>query len=308
MNPDASTLTRYWAPRFWPTWIGLMLWRALAALPFSVALAIASRFGHTLYYLLGARRRVAEINVGMCLPELASGSRKALVKAHFASLGAALAETGLAWWGSAERVQHIARYEGLEHLDAARRGGGGVILVTGHFTPLDLAGRMLAEAVPGVVGVVRPHANPLLNAVMERGRRRSATVLSKHDTRALVRALKAGAAVWYAPDQHHAGPSSAMIPFFGHPAATSTATSRLCALTGAAVVPYVPRRLPNGEGYLIRFLPALSGFPSGHPAADMQRIHAMLEQWIHDAPEQYLWVHRRFKSATAERPDPYVGC
>jgi len=295
------------APRYWPSWLGIAVWRLIAALPFSASLAIGRLTGRLLRRAMPGRRRIAQINLMLCFPELGTAERERLEIAHFESLGAALAEAALAWWGSRRRVMSRAHIEGLEHLETARANGRGVILLTGHFTPLELAGRMLGEAVPGITAVYRPNENPVLDAVARRGRGRTGYTLRKQQTREIVRALRAGQVIWYAPDQHHRGAHSAIVPFFGQPAATSLATSRLAALGRASVVPYLPKRLPDGRGYAVSLLPALEDFPSGDPVEDMLRINRILEQWIRQQPDQYLWVHRRFKPAEGAALDPYAG-
>ncbi len=306
MKNQSSPASALYAPRYWPGWVGVMLWRVLAALPFSLSLGIGRLIGGILYKLLPRRRRIAETNLELCFPAASKTDREQLAKAHFASLGAALAEAGLAWWGSRERVLRHARIRGLENLEAAARDGRGVILLTGHFTPLELTGRMLGEAVPGITAIYRANENALLDAVAKRGRERTGHTLRKQQTRDIVRALRAGKIIWYAPDQHHRGAQSALVPFFGQPAATSLATPRLAELGRAAVVPYLPRRLSDGRGYEVRLLPALDNFPSHDPVRDLYRINAILEKWIREQPEQYLWIHRRFKPAHPDTTDPYA--
>ncbi len=307
MENESSPVRALYTPRYWPGWVGVMLWRALAALPFSLSLGIGRLIGRVLYRLMSRRRRIAEINLELCFPSSTRADREHLAKEHFASLGAALAEAGLAWWGSRKRVLRHAKIHGLENLEAAARGGRGVILLTGHFTPLELTGRILGEAVPGITAIYRANENALLDAVTKRGRERTGHTLRKQQTREIVRTLRAGKMIWYAPDQHHRGAQCAQVPFFGRPAATSLATPRLAELGRAAVVPYQPRRLPNGEGYEVRLLPALEDFPSADAVRDLERINKILEGWIREQPEQYLWIHRRFKPAQPDMPDPYAA-
>ncbi len=296
-----------YAPRYWPAWIGAALWRCLAFLPRRTGLALGRAAGSLLFHVLPGRRRVARINLALCFPDLDASDRERLLRAHFASLGAALAETALAWWGSTARVMKAARIVGLEHLEAAARDGRGVILLTGHFTPLELTGRILGETVPGVTAIYRANENPVLERLARKGRGRTGHTLRKQQTREIVRTLRAGNMIWYAPDQHHRGRQSAPVDFFGQPAATSLATPRLAELGQAAVVPYLPRRLAGTESYEIVLLPALDDFPSRDPLQDMARINALLEAWIRQQPEQYLWIHRRFKPADREAADPYAS-
>lgn len=294
------------SPRYWPMWLGIALWRSLSWLPYPVALALGRGIGASLGRLSPSRRRITRRNIALCFPELGKRQQKRLVNRHFRSLGAALPETAIAWWGSRRRVCDLFRLEGLDHLAPYIEQGRGVILLTGHFTMLELSGRALAEALPRVAGVVRRHHNPLYEDTVQRGRSVSATTVGRHDTREMIRLLRGGTLLWYAPDQNYRGRQSAVVPFFNHPAPTTTATSRLARLGRAVVVPCLPCRAPGRPGYLIRILPALADFPSADPVADTARVNRLLEDWIREYPEQYLWVHRRFKPAGDDQQDPYL--
>lgn len=297
---------RYLAPRYWPIWLGLGLIRLMAALPFAWQLALGGWIGRRIGKIARRRRRIAAINLALCFPELSPTEQVALLDQHFAALGIGLFETALAWWGSDRKLRSLAHITGLEHLQQAVARGRGVILLTGHFTSLELGARFITWHQP-FHALYRPHKNPLYEAIMryERERRSGFPPLGREDLRGLLRAFKQGRAIWYAPDQNHGSRNSVFAPFFGIPTCTITATARLAALSGAAVVPYFPRRLPGSAGYAITILPALSEFPSGDPIADAARINALLEQQIRRAPEQYLWVHRRFKTRPPGSPDLY---
>ena len=293
------------APRYWPIWLGLGLMKLMAALPFSWQLAIGGQTGRWIGKIARRRRRIAEINLALCFPELSPTQRAALLEAHFAALGIGLFETAMAWWAPDDKLRGLARVEGLEHLQQALDRGKGVILLTGHFTPLELGARFITWHQP-FHAMYRSHKNLLYEAVMRRERERAGFPPMPHeDLRGLLRAFKKGRAVWYAPDQNHGRRNSVFVPFFGIPACTITATSRLAALSDAAVVPYFPRRLPGTAGYEVVILPALENFPSGDLTADTQRINELLEHYIRQAPEQYLWVHRRFKTRPPDSPNLY---
>jgi len=294
------------APRYWPVWLGLGLMKLMAALPFPWQLALGDQIGRWIGKIARRRRRIAEINLALCFPELSPTQRATLLEKHFATLGIGLFETAMAWWTPDDRLRGLARVEGLEHLQQALDRGRGVILLTGHFTPLELGARFITWHQP-FHAMYRSHKNPLYETVMRRERERRSRFppLPHEDLRGLLRAFKKGRAVWYAPDQNHGRRNSVFVPFFGIPACTITATSRLAALSGAAVVPYFPRRLPGTAGYEVVILPALEDFPSDDVAADTQRINALLEHHIRQAPEQYLWVHRRFKTRPPGNPNLY---
>jgi KDO2-lipid IV(A) lauroyltransferase len=287
----------YLAPRYWPVWLGLGLMKGMAALPFRWQLVAGRRIGRLLGKIAQRRRRIAAINLELCFPELSPAERTALLEQHFAALGIGLFETAMAWWAPDEKLRDLARVVGAEHLEQALARGNGVILLTGHFTTLELGARFITWRQP-FHAMYRSHKNPLYETVMRRERERRSRFppLPHEDLRGLLRAFRKGRAVWYAPDQNHGRRNSVFVPFFGIPACTITATSRLAALSGAAVVPYFPKRLPGGSGYEVVILPALENFPSEDVVADTRRINELLEQYVRLAPEQYLWVHRRFKT------------
>jgi len=293
-------------PRYWPIWLGLGLMKIMAALPFGWQLAAGGQVGLWLGKIARRRRRIAEINLSLCFPEWSPAERNRLLEAHFAALGIGLFETAMAWWASDDQLRRLARVEGAEHLEHALAQRKGVLLLTGHFTMLELGARFITWHQP-FHAMYRSHKNRLYEAVMRRERERRSRLppLPHEDMRGLLRAFKKGRAVWYAPDQNHGIRNSVFVPFFGVTACTVMATSRLAALSGAAVVPYFPKRLPGRAGYEVVILPALSEFPSGDIEADTRRINELLERHIREAPEQYLWVHRRFKTQPPGAASPY---
>ena len=295
-----STQRFHWSfltPRYWPIWLGLRLMKLMAVLPFSWQLAVGGQAGRWIGKIARRRRRIAKINLELCFPEMSPIQRATLLEDHFAALGIGFFETAMAWWAPDEKLRSLAGVEGTEHLEQALARGKGVILMTGHFTTLELAARFITWYYP-FHAMYRPHKNPLYEAVMRRERERQSrlTPLTRDDIRGMLRGLKQGHAVWYAPDQNYGAPNSLFIAFFGIPALTITATSRLARMSGAAVVPYFPKRLSGTSGYQVTILPALEDFPSENPAADALRINQLFEEQIRRTPEQYLWVHRRFKT------------
>ena len=189
-------------------------------------------------------------------------------------------------------------------MQAARADGRGVIVVSGHFTTLEVCGRLMCDYVP-LAGMYRPHGEPAMEWAVRRGRARyAAAMFPKQDVRAAVRHLKRGGLLWYAPDQDPSRGDSVYVPFFGQPAHSLTSTHQLARLSGAAVVLYQHERRADG-GYTLRLWPAFDAFPSDSAAADTARIMAGIETMARAAPAQYLWIHRRFK----RRPDgtsPYA--
>jgi Kdo2-lipid IVA lauroyltransferase/acyltransferase len=294
------------SPRYWPTWLGLALLRGLAPLPYRVQLAIGRVLGRLFRWVPIGSTRVVRRNLELCLPDIGGRERDTLVIRHFESLGIAFVETALAWWASDERIRNLARVEGLEHLDAALARGRGAILLSAHFTTLEIGARVITATRPVNI-MYRPSNDAVLAEFLGHIRaRRSRRAIPRDDVRTLIGALKANEAVWYAPDQSYRKKGAEMARFFGIPAATNTATSRLARLTGAAVLPYFPERLADARGYRIRILPALEDFPGDSPVADAERFNSLIEAQVRRVPEQYLWIHRRFKGLSAEYPDFYA--
>jgi KDO2-lipid IV(A) lauroyltransferase len=307
LSDDAVPLYRLLAPRFWAIWLALGLLRLVVMLPYRVQAPIGRSVGRIAMTFARRRRQIAARNIELCFPEWDDAQRRQLLRRHFESLGMTLIEMGLCWWASDARLKPLFEIEGLEHLQAALQHGNGVIMLTGHFTTLDLGGRFLTMQAP-VTAMYRPNENPLFDEIMRRGRERSAQrAIPKQDIRGMVRALRENHAIWYAPDQSHRRGHSALVPFFAVPAPSNTATSALARMSGARVVPFLSLRLPDDRGYRFIIEPALTGFPGDDPEADTLRINQWLERRIRLAPEQYLWIHRRFKPWDSDAPNPYAG-
>ncbi len=291
--------------RFWPSWLLFGFMRLVTWLPFSWQMAVGSLIGRLAYHLARSRRHIAEVNIRLCFPELDANQAGELVKAHFLSVGKGIVETALCWWGRESQLQKKSILLGSEHLQRGLEQGKGVILLSAHFTTLELGGRLLALDTPFHV-LYRQHKNPLFEAVMRRARkRRFEKAIARNNTRALLASLKDNMPVWYAPDQNHGGPQSVFVPFFGVPASTLAATSRLAKVSGASVVPFFQMRLPENQGYLLILCPALADFPGNNPETDTARINRLLEDVIREMPEQYLWIHRRFKTRPEGESYPY---
>ena len=290
-------------PSLWPAWIGVFLFRQVCRLPWKFQTVLASCLGWLFFHVIRLRRHIVEVNLELCFPELPHRDRRALASAHFRALAIGLFETGLTWWAPDDR---LPPYEiiGREHLEKAISRGRGVLLLTAHFTTLEICGRMFSREFT-MGGLYREPDNRVIALQMRRGRiDKLRPAIPMDDLRGLIRALKNKHIIWYAPDQVKKGKFSAILPFFGVPALTNTATSRIAHISGAAVVPYFAIRKPDGS-YQLNILPALENFPSGDDAADAIRINHITEQSIRQAPEQYFWVHRRFKRRGGEFGDVY---
>ncbi|MCW9088630.1 MAG: LpxL/LpxP family Kdo(2)-lipid IV(A) lauroyl/palmitoleoyl acyltransferase [Gammaproteobacteria bacterium] len=294
---EPPTPARFLTPRYWPTWAGLGLLRLSVLLPFPVMLWSGRQLGKLLYTLIGSRRHVALTNLRLCFPAMSERERQELARESFISAAISLFEGVLSWWGRDSRLKSLYRIEGLEHLESARQAGNGVILLGGHYTTLEISGRFLAYHVEGLQPIYKPAKNALFESVMANARKRLFDdLVPSRDMRRIVRNLKQNKVMWYAPDQDFGRKQSVFAPFFGIPTATLTTTARLARLSGAPVVPYYSERLPGKEGYRVKLLPALEGFPSGDDLVDATRTNQVLERQVERMPEQYLWLHKRFKT------------
>lgn len=300
------SLRSFWHPRHWPAWCLVAWLRAWAALPLPCSLANHRVYGRATYSLARRPRHVARRNLELCFPQLVAADRERLVERHFESMGMSVAEIAFAWFAADRRIRDRFTIRGLEHVAAALARGRGAILYTGHFTSLELCGRPLRLALPNFTVMFSRRSNELLDEIQRRGRLRVAhEAVPSDNVRALLRALKRNAAVWYAPDQAHS--HGELVPFFGEPAMTSLATVRLARLSGAPVVPFSYRRSDERGHYELEFHGPLLDLPSGDALADTRALVVRLESFVRAAPEQYQWLHRRFKGRPANWPDPYAA-
>lgn len=305
MSRERPPLYSYWQPGTWPVWFGLGLLRLVCLLPYRASLAIGRALGRLGHAAGGKRRAIVRRNIELCFPELDAAGRDALARRHFESLGMALIEMGLGRWASQRFHERIGRLEGLEHLEAATAGGRGVILLSAHFTTLEITGRLLKEAGPPIDAVYRKNRSDFITELQRSGREVSAdSTIEKRDTKAMVRSLRNGHQLWYAPDQSYDRAGSAVIEFFGVPCMHATATSKLARLGKAVVLPFFSERLDDMT-YVHRILPPLPGLPSDDAVEDTRQYIRVLEEYIRRCPEQYLWVHRKFKNLPEGYPNLY---
>lgn len=306
MTGERKPLSSYWSPRYWPVWFGMGLLRLICLLPHRAALSVGSLVGRIVHSIGGSRRAVVRRNIELCFPDLSPDERDALALEHFRALGMTLIEMGLGRWASDGHLQSITKLKGIEHVHNALQAGHGVILLSAHFTTLEIMGRVLALNMPPFDAVYRRNRSEFMTELQRTGRERSAeSTIEKRDIKKMVRSLRDKRAVWYAPDQRYDRKGSEVVPFFGIPAMHTTATSTLARLGKAAVVPFFPRRLPDST-YEMTLLPAFEDFPSDDPVADTRRYVEVLERHIRSCPEQYFWVHRKFKKLPDEYPDYYA--
>ena len=301
-----STPMPYAALRYAAVWALYGFMRAAVCLPVDWQLAVGKRLGGLSRAMHRGRRLIVERNLEICFPELTAPAREALSRAHFAAVGASVVEMAMGWFGSLATIRRRVRIIGAEHLAAAKARGRGVILYSGHYTTFEFCFPVVRELTGRLCGMYKEARNPIMNKIMEKGRARSIDHLFAHDSvRDMFRELAANSVVWYASDQSYSHKGSALLPFFGEPAMTNTAISRLARISGAVVLPYACRRLENAH-YEATFGAPLADFPSTDPARDTLRLVTTIEDFVRACPEQYLWIHRRFKGRPPPYPDPYT--
>lgn len=295
---------RFLAPRYWHIWVALALFRAIVLLPYGIQIRLGSLIGRVTGTFMRKRRRIAATNLALCFPSMNPSARKQMLGDHFASLGIGLMEAANCWWATDERLRRMVTMDGLEHLERARASGRSIILLSAHFTTLEIGGRLLGLFTPFHL-MYRPSDNPLLEEVIRRNREAHFEKAIPHDSvKDMMRSLKDGIPVWYAPDQNYRRKHSVLAPFFDIPVATNTATSRIARASGAIVIPFLVERLPGSSSYQLTLSPPLENFPSEDTLADATRINKVLETAVREVPEQYLWIHRRFKPLPGQI-DPY---
>ena len=302
---ELEPLRRYLGPRWWPAWAAAGIIRAISALPLSAVRPLAFVLGRAGYLFAVRDRRTTRVNLHLAYPTLSNGDIRARAIHHFESLIYSLWETGLVWYGSAERLRRYSRIEGAEHLEAAVAAGRGVLLLGAHFTTNEIAAGALPQTGHAFDVMYKRSANELLNQLALRGRpRRGGRLIPSEKFVEMLKVLKRGGIVLYAPDQHFDGDGYVVVPLFGVPALSNPGTTFVARATRCAVLPFFPERLADGSGYVIRIGAPLDNFPSGDGARDVARYHGLIEAAVARAPAQYLWSYKRFRPAKGE-PDPY---
>lgn len=288
----------------WPAWAGIAFGWTLAHWPWWLARRAGSMLGWLMRMTMVSRRRVARINLALCFPGLSQPQRRELLHAHFQSLGIGAFEFLRAWWGRLAPLDTRYTLDGLAHLQNAQASGRGVILISPHFTTLEICVRLLCRHVQ-ITGMYRPHDSAALEWAVKRGRLRyTQAMFTRDELRPAIRQLKSGGVLWFAPDQETRRGESVFVPFFGQSAWSLTSTHQLARLSGALVLPLFHERLDNGHYHLEIGAP-LENFPSADAGADTARVMALMEASIRRVPAQYLWIHQRFKRQPEGRASPY---
>lgn len=280
----------------WPVALALGLLRLISKIPFPHNIRIGKRFGALLYRIPSRRKRIVLTNLKLCFPELSDTERNAFCKEVIENYGAGMVETAMAWWADKDTLYKLVEIEGLELLEAAQKKGKGVLLLGAHFTTLDLGAAFAAKYFDYAL-VYKPQKNEFFDNAMYQGRSRHSTSnIKKTELRKLIKTIREGKVVWYAPDQDDGLRNSVFAPFFGQQAASLTATANLARLTGAPVLMYGQHRKSDDSGYVMRITGPLENFPSGDDVTDASAVNTLIENAVRHTPAQYYWFHRRFKT------------
>ena len=288
-------------PKYWPTWLGVFVLYALSWLPFFIQIQLGKAIGLLVHRFAKKRKKIAQVNIQLCFPDMPADQQAQLVLKNMQQTGIAIFESGMAWWWPQWRVRrHFGGIKGFEHIEAIQKTGKGVLLLVPHMLHLEMAGRMMGITQQGI-GFYRPHNNALMEFLMTRGRLRSNEYLiGKRDVKGLLKALKDTKLCYYLPDQDYGRKRAEFVPFFAvKDAATTTGTTLFASSQHCETVSFMSKRDDNGKYYL-EITPLPHGFPSGDDKQDVTQVNQAIETAVLNAPEQYMWLHRRFKT----RPDP----
>lgn len=281
-----------------------MLW-VLGRLPRRLGRFIVAPLGPLMRRLLGSRRRIAQRNIQITLPHLSSREQDLLLRRSFASLARMIVETAWCWAGRSRDLHRLIEYRGLDHLLKAHGQPGGLLLVTAHVTCLEIGALAIGRQVSGR-GLYRPLSNPVVEWYQNKGRSGYADgMIPKSELRSAIRYLRDKGMLWYAPDQDFGPKQSLFAPFFGIETATLLASHRMPRISGCKVIVMMPRYVASEDRYVIELSAPLENFPTKDPLADLTRINKLLEAEVRKAPDQYWWVHRRFKTRPPGEPDLY---
>ena len=299
MNKHVSDLFKasdYFKLKFIPMWLMLGLLRSISFLPYTVQLRLGAILGFFLKILAPQKQKIIHTNLNLCFPDLSFKQRERLLNKNYANLGISLIEMGLCWWWPKEKLLKLVEIKGLEHLENSINQNKGVILLTGHFTSLEIGARLLALYSPVQV-MYRTQKNRLFDSYLYTKRcNYFEQAISRKNTRQLIKGIKNLIPTWYAPDQNFADENNVFAPFFNVPTATITASARLAKAGNATVLSYFPQRKEDGSGYILHIEPAFQHFPSDNELTDATVINHSIEKNVTLYPDQYMWIHKRFKT------------
>ncbi|AFP85485.1 lipid A biosynthesis lauroyl/palmitoleoyl acyltransferase [secondary endosymbiont of Heteropsylla cubana] len=292
-------------PRYWLTWFGVAVLYLLVLLPYPLLYKIGTFLGRFALCFMQKRKVITRRNLLLCFPEMSTNKREKLLQKNFESVGMGIIETGIAWFWPDWRIKRWMSVKGLEKITFARKKNKGILLIGMHFLTLEIGARIFGIHNPGI-GVYRTHNNPLLNWLQIWGRMRSnKSMLERSNLRGMIRALKNGNIIWYAPDHDYGPKSSVFTPFFAVPkTATTAGTYLLLKTTKPLIISCIPRRRSHGQGYELLILSHKKRVPLDAVSVATY-INQIIEHAIMKAPDQYMWLHRRFKTRPPGEPSLY---
>jgi len=275
-------------------------------LPLPLLGRFAKLVGSVLFLLLRSRRRITLINLRMTMPELTEAARVKLARAHFQAYTRSIFERAILWWAPISRLNRLIKV--VPEVPLAEMAAGPVVLLCPHFVCLDVAGASVAM-VASASSMYVAQKNRVFDEVLRKGRARFSPVrlFSRKDgIKPIMRALRDGLPYFMLPDMDFGDKDAPFVEFFGVPAATLTATARIAAATGAKVIPVVATFLPNYQGWQVKFYPAWDNYPGDDMLAATRRMNAFIEERVREAPSEYFWTHKRFKTRPPGEPSPYA--
>lgn len=306
-TPPPFKARHYLTPRYWTTWILLFFIWLLSRLPFETQLNVGAKLGSLLYHLIPSRRKICKTNLLIAFPDKSPDEICKLSKDVYKNIGYTIAEMATVWFRPLTYYAHRFELVGREHLTKAIESSSGTILLQAHFNTLEFCGAWLGPQIPGLGAVYDNPKNPLYAALLKEQRQKFVDeAIDNRDIRRMVKLLKSGGIVWYSPDQavskKHGGIETR---FFDHPVLTTPGTSRMARMSGAKLLPYLPVRDKRLGYYKLYLYPPIDALPGDNVADKTNSLNRLFEDHIRQYPEQYFWVHKRFKRPSKEHTDPY---
>jgi len=288
-------------PKYWLTWIAVLIMYSISWLPYKFQLFLGRQLGKLLFKIGSSRKKVAEKNLELCFPEMKKEEREQLLLKNFESTGIALLETGMGWWWPNWRIKRKVTITGLEHIEEAKKNGDNVLILGVHYLCLEIIGRGFGQVHPSVI-FYRPHNNDLMEFFQHRGRGRSNRyMLGKRDVKGLIKAIRDGESSLYLPDQDYGRKRSVFVPFLNvEETASTTGTLIFARQPKTKTFMIIPQRMDDGSGYTVTITPALDNFPTDNDINDVTRVNQEIEKAVLLKPEQYMWLHKRFKTRPNE--------
>ncbi len=288
------------------SWIIYFFLWLLAQLPYRILVFIGKVFGRLLH-TFGLRKKVVVTNLKICFPELNINTRRQLIKKHYQELGIMVTQTLKAFLSQTKKIEQNSVIHGGEHIQACLDKNQGVLLVAGHFTSLDIGGKILCKQFL-IAGMYREHKHPLTEYIVTKSRLKYAVKMFKREElRPIIKHLKSGGILWYAPDQDYRRGQSVFVPFFNHLASTITATHQMARLSKCAVLYFHVQRNDKPPFYTLTLSPAMDNFPTKDALEDTKRVNQEIEIMVKKNPHEYLWVHKRFKTTQGGEKNPYIN-